>query len=67
MSKQIKPADLQRASDNGIDATLYCTKCHGTYSAHPGDYWHAPADHVFKCCRRNNLLVAKRTVIEEVQ
>lgn len=66
MSRPIRLIDLKTAHSRGINAHLYCPKCQGQYSAHPGDYWLMPADHVFKCCLVNNLLVTETRVLREV-
>jgi hypothetical protein len=53
--------------DSNTHISLYCTKCHGTYSAYAGDYFTYTADHTLKCCRRNLRSVVRRTVLEEIQ
>jgi len=45
---------------------LYCGHCGNQFSANRGDYFAADPEHVFKCCRRNMLLVTKRTIFEQV-
>ena len=46
---------------------LYCRKCGGEYSAHAGDYFMLPAEHIMKCCHANMVLMTKREVYTEVQ
>ena len=44
---------------------LYCVTCGAEYSANAGDYFAAKPDTVFTHCRRNMVLVTKRTVYEQ--
>ena len=44
---------------------LYCSKCGGEYSAHVGDYFLLPPEHVLRCCGRFLHLGIKRVVWEE--
>ena len=46
---------------------LYCKVCGSEYSANAGDYFNHPSTHVFKCCRRNMVLVNKTTTYLEVR
>lgn len=46
---------------------LYCSKCAAENSANHSDYFQLSPDHVFKCCRRNMLLVIRTQVLREVK
>ena len=50
-----------------IKRSIYCPVCGSEYSAHKGDYWDTPLDHVFTCCGVESLLVEKTVVIKEVE
>ena len=67
MARAVKVKDLpDRIGSNGPRELLYCPQCGAEYSACKGDYFMASPEHVFRCCRRNMLLVTKREVYSEV-
>jgi hypothetical protein len=62
----VKVKDLQNQSDNRNPPVLYCASCGSTWSAHAGDYFMLPAEHVFKCCRRNMKLGVMERIFRTV-
>jgi hypothetical protein len=51
---------------NGPRAFLYCAHCRGEYSAHAGDYFMCPPDHIMTCCGFPLRRVIARTILTEV-
>ena len=54
VTKRDLPVLTPRTLPNGsiieaIRPELLCPSCADTWSAHPGDYWNLPDDHVFRC------------------
>lgn len=66
MTKHRITAGTLRARPPMPAAFLYCTKCGARYSPTAGDYFWADDAHVFRCCRRNMLLVTEQHVLTEV-
>lgn len=67
MSKAITAASLKDQLGTMYPRPfLYCRKCGAEYSAHAGDYWNLPGNHVFRCCRVNMMLVTASRVLAEV-
>ena len=46
---------------------LVCPICFGEYSAHAGDYWNLPKDHVMQCCDVDMRLVRRETRLVDVR
>lgn len=68
MRKRVTIGDLRdQLGMSGPRPFLYCATCGAGYSANGGDYFMAPASHVFKCCGRNMALVTEQRVLREVQ
>ena len=63
---RVKDLKDQIGKPGGPHPMLYCPKCGDECSATAGDYFMSSPDRIFKCCRRNMLLVIKRIVYDEV-
>lgn len=66
MRNRVTVGDLKDQLDTPYPRpVLHCDKCGADYSAHAGDYWNRPANYVFRCCRRNMLLLVRHEVYTE--
>lgn len=60
---RVTVADLKDQFNQCLAPFLYCTKCGAQNSAHAGDYFQFPNNHVFKCCKRNMILAHIAVII----
>ncbi len=65
-SKGVRVQDLPDLLNNSQPIFLLCDECFAQHSAHSGDYWDRPKDHVFMHCRKPMRLVKKETRFVDV-
>jgi hypothetical protein len=67
MAREVRVQDLPDLLVSNEPIFLLCDECFAQHSAHAGDYWDWPKDHVFMCCEKPIRLVRKEVRFVDVK